>query len=493
MKLQVMFINPLIVVRDGRFLVDGPTYVGALARNTLQAQGIECDLPIRQPFDSRTAPEAFAEMMARVMRCCRPDCLNVIGVTNWASTALNAMILMHHVREQCEALGIPLLIIAGGPFFVRDPDARRGEGSRDSIEATLRWRRDDGAGCPYDGVVYGGLSALVELVRALQANGSEPRQYRIERLPTGYYVRDGNAIRGSGRSEVVELTRPPLIVTEKPHGIDVTAMFSTGCSNGCDYCRLGEKHRFTAPQIGEAFRQLAAGTDIRRRFAYLKLLDPNPFSGSNARHTAACLQEVRSVLGFAPLVHCYYDPRAFADPDRVLEETARYNIRRIFVGREAIGEPGLSFIGRRYRGRLRTEAMVEEEAVGLERFIRKWKQNDLPLRLTISYILSPVETVTSLHHLLSDMQRWLALSEGRVQTHVQWELLWPNPGTRVMERYRSLITDEVYFAMNASQTWKPEAIAESYPAAVSGRANAWSCDRVPLDARGLQQLITQVT
>jgi len=495
-----MFINPVIVQRGDEYVVDGPTYVGAMARTTLRSHGIDCELPVNSPFRCRSIADALAETMARVMRCCRPDRLNVIGVTNWASTALTAMVLMHHVRQECEELHIPILVVAGGPFFVRESGSQHADGFRDSIEATLSWDPGDGRRCPYDGVVYGGLAALVDLLGAVQAGEVTPQDGRIvpQKAPEGYYHRDGNGLRGRGRSAVTAVAVPPAFITKRRHGYDTTLMFSTRCPNGCDYCSLGERHRFAAPEIRKAVQELRVGAHeatsphVRKNFGYLKLLDPNPFAESNARHSAACLDEIQSGLGFTPKVHCYYDTQAFTNPDRLLEELELFNIRRVFVGREAIGEPGLSFIGRRYRGRLRTPMMVEEEKAGLEEVIRRRNESGQELRLAISYILSPAETPASLRRILSDMEGFLALSGRGVRVHVQWELLWPNPGTSVLDKYRDLVTDDLYFAMSAGETWRPEAIAARYPSAVFGRSGAGTWNRVPLDTDGLRQLVAVV-
>jgi hypothetical protein len=500
MDYRVMFINPVIVQRDGQHIVDGPTYVGAMARASLRSHGIDCVLPVDSLIRCESTAAALGEMMARVMRCCRPDCLNVIGVTNWASTALTAMVLMHHIREQCEELRIPVLIVAGGPFFVRESGLGHAGVIPDSIEATLSWEPEDGRRCPYDGVVYGGFTALIELIGAVQAGEVKPQAGRLvpREAPEGYYHRNGAEIRGRGRSAATAVAVPPAFIAERRHGYDATLMFSTRCPNGCDYCSIGERHRFQASEIGRAVQELKVGSleatspHVRERFGYLKLLDPNPFADSNARHSAACFEEIRSGLGFAPKVHCYYDTHAFTKPDRLLEELERFNIRRVFVGREAIGEPGLSFIGRRFGGRLRTETMIEEEKAGLEAVIRKRRESGEELRLAISYILSPVETPESLRSILSDMEGFIALSGGCVRVHVQWEMLWPNPGTRVLKKYRALVTDDVYFAMSAGEVWRPEAIAAKYPTAVFGRSGSAVWDRVSLDAAGLQELVAAV-
>jgi hypothetical protein len=75
---------------------------------------------------------------------------------------------------------------------------------------------------------------------------------------------------------------------------------------------------------------------------------------------------------------------------------------------------------------------------------------------------------------------------------VQWELLWPNPGTKVLELHRDLVSDEPFFATRATRIWRAEAIAERFPESVFARSEPRAWESVSLDDKGLRELITEV-
>ncbi len=472
MKPHVIFLNPICVQRGATFLAEGPTYVGEVVRSTLETHGLgRCCFPVDRPFRRRSLTRLLGEIAVRLLRALRPGHLNIVAVTHWAASAPFARALLSAVRCQTEGHDPPVMIVGGGPFFVREQLVRQGRFFPDSIEAALREKVGQDAARIYDGIVCGGLGALLQLLEHARSGDLEIGHGRVvpRALPSGYYCLDGSDVSGAGRSPVTPLGAPPFYHVPRRSSFDAMVMFSNSCPNGCDYCATGERMRFTGAEVSQSvrgFRNRIVSRESEgamRRMGHLRLLDPNPLGPCAREHTFDCLERIRSALGFAPRLHCFQDSHAFLEPDQVSADIEALNIKRLFVGREAVCEPGLGFMGRKHLGRARPAEAVAQEKAGLEAVVRQQQKARKSLRLLLSYILTPVETKESLIRTFRDMVSFRDLSGGTVRVGVQWALLWPSPGTRVIRDQTDLLSDNAYFVGAARDVWDADAVLQRYP------------------------------
>jgi hypothetical protein len=383
---------------------------------------------------------------------------------------------------QSRDLQIPVMIIGGGPFFAREQLWRNGSAYPDSIEAALSQTTPNGGLPTYDAVIFGGLSALLEILRAIEHDDITFHEDKLvpNAPPAGYYYRQGPRIKGSGRSKNAPIIKAPVAYVLRKASYDAAIMFSNNCPNACDYCSTGQSHRFSRHQVREAIKEFresverVSSPNYLRRMRYLRLLDPNPFADSSRQHTCDCLEEVYSELGFRPALHCFYDSHCFRDPGAVLADARELNLSRMAVGREAVCEPGLSFMGRKHLGKPRTLEALKEERAGLDEVIRRQKEDKKEFRLLLDYILTPADTRSSAQETLDDMQRFRDQSHGKVHVRTHWEPLWPNSGTAVMKRYVHLLSDDPYFASTNAEVWSMSDIERDYPLSVFREVLGWT-------------------
>jgi hypothetical protein len=472
MEYNFVFLNPICIGRGTHYVVTGPTYVAEFLRNTLDANGIRnCQFAIDNTFSRKTLTRALGEMYLRVWRLIRPDRLNIVGVTNWATNSRLTRALMSALQLQSHEANIPLLVVGGGPFLAREQLWRNGTTFPDSVEASLANSGNGERLAPYDAVVYGGFQALIDLLQAVAEDAVQFTGTKVMPavLPTGYYHRQDGRIEGSGCARNAAIAESPVYCALQLKKFDAMIMFSNNCANRCDYCSTGQKYRFSSYQIRQgikSFRNRLAYKSpekLVKRMRYLKLLDPNAFADFSRSHTYECLDVVRSELGFKPAIHCFYDSYYFRKPEKVLADIRELNLRRIAIGREAVCEEGLSFIGRRYLGKPRTCEMLQEERAGLVEVIRKQKEVRRKLDILLDYIISPADTWGSIEATFRDMKYFCDMSDKTVRVRVHWEPLWPNAGTIVMHKYTHLFSDDPYFAPTNMEVWNMSAIQREYP------------------------------
>jgi hypothetical protein len=473
MEYNLVFLNPICVQLAGRtFAAYGSTYVTEFARNTFAANGIHsCRFPLEKPVECKTVAGVIREIYIRLLECLEHDRLNIVGVTHWTTHSWLPKALLNTLRFQCRELKIPLMIVGGGPFFIREHLSRNGSPFPDSIEAALSLTTADQSSATYDAVVYGGLQAFLDLLRAIEADDLKFEEGRVipNTLPPGYYHRQDSRIEGSGRSRNGSILKPPTYVIPYKESYVGMIMFSNNCPNGCDYCFVGQSHKFTRHQVRIAVRDFKGklereySKESLKIFRNIRLLDPNPFATYSRQHTCECLEELSSELGFTPNICCFYDAYSFREPEIVLKDIQEQNVISIATGRESVCEPGLSFMGRKHLGKARTTEDIKEERTGLLEVIRKQKEARNEFILHLFYVFTPADTVETVQESFADMQYFQDQSDDKVHVSTVWEPLWPNSGSLVMKKYTHLLSDNPYFVSTNEKVWDMNAIKLHYP------------------------------
>lgn len=399
--------------------------------------------------------------------------LNIVGLTNRFGRSFGCAQLARALRARAAARGAPLMVIGGGPHFVREALHRNGSPMADSVANALL-KRCDPETPVYDAVVSGGFRAFVELLTAVQADEIEYRNNTWKPttpLPRGYYYYDAalGQVVGEGVSGVPTLDAVPVTMLEIPErgGHSLVAVFSNVCVHGCDFCSIPKYIHFDKERvIGGVQRAVARyGADAVSSALHFTLWDPTPLAKRNRDRTMDCLTSVWSTLGrHIPPEMCLCGPHELLTrPTELMQDIEALKPVKITIGRDAIGEPGASFMGCKQDRKLKPAASLRDERAGLEYIIRRVGEMGRPVTVELSYIISPVETVESLNALFDEMRDLIDLSTGQLSVTVDWSFLYPCPGTPLLHDRIDLVSDMVYDTLDQLGAWDEQLVVTQFP------------------------------
>jgi hypothetical protein len=488
MEYNIVMVNPTVQTSNGITFLNplSAVYSQQYMKSQLESNGADPSrlhfLPQNRPI-SRSSREMSRDdvlytLGCRILETFDQDCLNVLGITNYHGTTVDSMCLAEHVKLQAKAAGLQTMIIGGGPSVARESFSKRLD-FPDSATALLLQCIGTGSGPQiYDGVVQGGTKALVGLLGMIEQNQvkSEGGIYVPNTLPQGYYLFDKSSgkILGEGTSSTPVLSSAPFIAYygSGPDVIEKTKlvlMFTNRCENACGFCSLGNKFKFSVDQIRdgvrEAIQQYASALPHIKEGMF-KLEDPNPLSRANIEHTYACFDALESELGFSRPKYMFVDSTLFKDPNLVLKHVEDLNIRQMYVGRDAVTELGADFMQTKTCGTVKTQDDLRDERKGLEEVIRKAKERGRELDISVSYIITPVETKESLEEIFEDMKTLKELSDENVKVKIGMHLLSPHPRSKVIHSHTNLLAknyEDVYLSDDEFDMWNLAAILREHP------------------------------
>jgi hypothetical protein len=150
-------------------------------------------------------------------------------------------------------------------------------------------------------------------------------------------------------------------------------------------------------------------------------------------------------------------------PAEIIRDLEELKPSKVTIGRDAIGEPGASFMGCRQDRRLKPPESLKDERAGLEHVIRRLDEMGRPVTVELSYIISPVETVESLNELFDEMHHLLGLSSDVLTVTADWSFLYPCSGTELLRARTDLVSDMVYDTLDHMGGWDAEALLSQFP------------------------------
>lgn len=433
--------------------------------------------PTRIELDETVASlgGAIEQAADRIARRFDPRKMNIVGLTNRIPRSFVCIQIARRLRAHAAQRGIPLMVIGGGPHFARESLQRNGEVIPDSVSNALMKSGSSGQQSPpYDAVICGGFGAFIELVSAVESDQIAEHD-GIQRpsgpLPRGYYYYDRSTaqLMGQGRSSVPAMGVMPITLLEIPEkgGCSLVTIFSNACIHGCDFCSLPKYVHFTKDQVVAGIRQTIEryGAERVRNAIHLTVWDPTPLSAKNRDRTYEYLSLVWREIGRpVPPELCLCGPHELlTNPAELLYHIEELRPVKVNIGRDAIGEPGASFMGCKQRGRLKPAGWLREEQAGLEEVIRCLKERKRRITVELSYIISPVETVESLNELFDEMERLCGLSDGNLAVTADWSFLYPCPGAALLREKVDLVSDLVYDTLDHLGAWDRELVLSRYP------------------------------
>lgn len=424
-------------------------------------------------LEGRSFADAAQELATRIIDRLDARKMNIVGLSNWSMRSMLSHYLARILRCYTAQQGIPLILIGGGPHFAREAVFCRGEALPDPIDDALLRSAPEVGRPVYDGVVLGGMGAFVELVRSVANDRIAHRQdVHVPLDPLNGYFRwdrEQMEVVGQGRSCEPLMNVAPIAVVDIPGqgGSALVAIFSNGCPHQCDYCAIPRCIHFTEEQVlGGARRAVETyGIDRLRNSFRFTLWDPNPFAPANRARTMASLEAIWTEIGKRIPVELCCPSSQLEHPEELARDLEALQVVKLTIARDAIGEPGVSFMQPRNTGTVVSTAQLAREKDGLEELVRRLGSQNRRSILELSYIVSPIETPTSLLRMFDEMESLAALGGDSLQVDADWSFLFPFPGTALRSRHAALISDKVYDALGGADAWDANALRENYPEA----------------------------
>ncbi len=481
MEKKAILVHPVTdPITRGRYFVPTITYNTDYQAFAMRSAGFvfekDFDIAPRGIITGRFDEECALGLARKTYDMLEKTKLNVVGISSYTSSQDISVRVAAMLKKRAIQEGVPLMIIGGGPFFVRE-ELRQGRRKfPDSIEASLGLMvNNELTESVYDGIVYGGFQPFIDVMKGQVRDGKNALV--PEKLPKGYYYLDLKKadVVGEGKAEMPFMRVAPFLVRQYKSGsYSAHVMFSNNCSNGCDFCSTGSRFRFDKGQLerGIDLTMRIRGKKTARKISHIRLLEPNPFSACNETRTREGMEIIYKQLGRKPSLDTYIDSALFVNPKRVLRLANEFDMCVMYTGRDAISEPGLSFIGTRANGRIKTQEMLDEEKIGMIDVINRLgrARRKTKIDFCISYIISPVETRESLCAMFDEAAAFKKMSNGQVNVDPSWRLLWPFPGTQVLRRNTRYLTPRHYFNKDVKEVWDWKKIKMDYPDSIIPRA-----------------------
>ena len=245
---------------------------------------------------------------------------------------------------------------------------------------------------------------------------------------------------------------------------EIRSIFRDYCSNRCDYCFIKSNsmdNDYRNSYIKTIINTVKRIKLLEHRPLIFSLSDSSPFSDKNSREiTYKILKDLKnltSIDGFS----------VFIDPSNIDEYffkiTEELGIFSFFIGRDRITED--PFVGRRLKGKLRTQEMLDKELNAIKLFIKFLENNrsTIPFELFIGYIISPYEMEETSNKLLREiieLATFTKVSHVKIQFNIF--ILSPYPGTKIAEKSKGEFIPLNYFYHPYPNVWISESAVNLY-------------------------------
>ena len=245
---------------------------------------------------------------------------------------------------------------------------------------------------------------------------------------------------------------------------EIRSIFRDYCSNRCDYCFIksnSKNNDYWNAYINTIINTAKKIKLLEHRPVIFSLSDSSPFSDKKSREkTYKILKDLKnskSIDGFS----------VFVDPSNIDEYffkiTEELGIFSFFIGRDRITED--PFIGRRLKGKLRSQEMLDEELGAIKLFIKFLEnhKSTIPFELFIGYIVSPYEKEENSNKLLREIIELSTLTKvSHVKIQFNIFILNPYPGTKVAEKSKGEFVPLNYFYHPYPNVWISESAVNLY-------------------------------
>jgi len=306
------------------------------------------------------------------------------------------------------------IFVGGGPAFMREDGKYK-----DSVDIGLLEDK-------LDAVNVGHAMPFVEMCYSLRTERLRRTKTGLEgEISTGLYALKDGKIIGQEKGKMPNIPMPVGITNFIFKRILVYADGS--CPNACDYCTCP---RGSLTPAESTFRQIKKYAQyFSKDHPLISFSDNNPFM---TKKSVEFMREIRR-RGITTPLSVYADDAMFANPEYMRNLVEELGIESIFIGRETSDAQVAAQLGRRLKGKLRDQDLLDRSIKGLLEFNRQMREK---VAIRIGYIVSPFDNPNSIAKLEEETR---ALS-GRNVTHII-SPLQAHFGTEIRRKYRDLLID----------------------------------------------------
>lgn len=259
------------------------------------------------------------------------------------------------------------------------------------------------------------------------------------KIREGFYKKSNGQFEGFGSAGKLKITSPKIL--EKTDLVNVTEICNIGeedeaisihtsdeeygdfkiigvssCYNSCDYCC--SKRSLDIPE--ETW--IKTIKDVKEKYelenAVIRIWDDNP--SLNSRKYANILSTVSD--SFENIrVEGYLDPLSISSKAyKDLFEKFYLNSEHLalFIGRECCDETVSSNIGRKFKGNIRDQKMLDKERENIDKVLDDIKNKEVNHKVLISYIIGPEENHKIYENRIKELEEFKSKSnaEGQFQS-----------------------------------------------------------------------------
>ncbi len=358
----------------------------------------------------------------------------VIGISCWTSGYGIAL----DMASLCRKMKPHAVFTAGGPHFSSAKEAEY------ALENNI-----------FDIVFRGGATPFIDFcinyfsgsINVLKKNNTAQLSGKIP--ASGICYRDINNNIIINKHGSLDAAVKPVIEVNDDYA-EIRLVVKDVCPNHCDYCVI---HPAVTKKvyIKEQLEYCREYSDIIKKELNKKirfaLADSAPFALKN---------EIYNILDSFKSIDENCSFALFADPEDINDEMYniidKYNVSSLFLGRDRVYADEL--LGRRYKGTLRSQQMLDEEFNKLKNLIAFLEKMDKHFEIYLGYILSPVETAESSLMLMNEIKYFSLYESKNVAIQTNLFVLNPYPDTKVGERFEKEYIPMRYFHHPYPNVWQ---------------------------------------
>jgi hypothetical protein len=176
--------------------------------------------------------------------------------------------------------------------------------------------------------------------------------------------------------------------------------------------------KFSEEVVIKSLRQFLTTHEVEG----LYLEDSNPFERRDLEYYENIFREVDRIQPVRKKI--FLSPGLLADRDYMMRDLLRvfmlHRVNTLFIGRDVVTEEVARKIGRKHRGKIKTQELLDDEHEAFKEFIGHIKGigrevgQRLPMEIVLSYITTPFETRESVTAAMKETAEPHALSRLRV-------------------------------------------------------------------------------
>lgn len=358
---------------------------------------------------------------------------DIIGISCWTSgygIAVDMALLCRKIKPNA-------VLTAGGPHF----------SSEKEVEYALKHNI-------FDIVFRGGATPFIEFcIDYFVGNIKINKQNNTVRLTGSVsssgicYIDVNNNIIINKHGALNAAVKPVIEVNDDY--AEIRLVIKDVCPNHCDYCVIHPA--ITKKEyITEQMEYCSEYTNIIKKELHknirFALADSAPFALKN---------EIYNILDSFVKIDKNCSFALFADPQDINGEMYniidKYNVSSLFFGRDRVYAD--EKLGRRYKGKLRTQQMLDEEFNKLNELILFLEKRNKPFEIYLGYILSPIETEESSLKLMNEIKYFALYESKNISIQTNLFVLNPYPDTKVSERFENEYIPMRYFHHPYPNVW----------------------------------------